>query len=1086
MNKLLLQFCMLLFLCGTAFAQTRPVTGVVTDKDTKETVLGASVGIKGTSQGTQTDVNGRFKLNLPTSGNTVLTIRYLGYKLKEVTVTPNQTEVNVTIESDATQLNEVVAVGFATVKRRDLTGAVSSVTAKQLKDIPINSAGEALAGRLAGVQVTKSEGSPDADIRIRVRGGGSVTQDNSPLYIIDGVQVENGLNSLSPQDIESIDVLKDAASTAIYGARGANGVVIVTTKGGHAMKTTVNYSGHADFSSLAKELPVLSPYDFIVYQYERSRGNATDSTSFVKDYGHTFDTLSVFKNLPAIDWQKRALGRNGFQQTHNISVTGGDKNTQFNISFTDNSQKAIVLNSAYDRKLINFRFDHTANDVLKVGFNARYNNTVVDGVGVSNSSSSTYNNLRNSVKYRPFSYGNVPDDQLDADYYTETNAAGNNFGVLNPIVLSNAQYRKNYGNTLDLNGYVNLTFSKYVSFKSTLGLDYNNQKQNSFDDSVTPNARINGGGQPLAGINTLGINTMDLSNVLSYSNAAANSKHHDLSVILGNEFYNLHGEGLNSQFRLFPIGISPLNALNQLALGQPVLTYPQATNYTSHLLSFFGRANYALDKKYLLAATIRTDQSSKFADGKRNGYFPSASFAWKLSDEDFMKSFKALSDIKLRVSYGTSGNNRINDYLFQSAFNANTVYGLNESTTSIGYTVPYLPNPNLKWETTISRNVGLDFGILNNKIQVSLDAYSNTTRDLLIAVPVPTSSGYTTQLQNVGRTGNKGLELQLNATILQKRDFGWSANFNVSYNTNKVLALAPGQTSYFQGSGWGPSGQPADFIVQVGQPVGSVYGYVSDGFYKISDFNYDAATRQYTLKAGVADPSKLQGVAQPGLIKFKDINGDGVITDADRQILGNTNPKITGGLNQQFRYKNIDLSVFLNFQAAAKVLNANKIEFTNGYTANTNLLGQEVDRWKTIDGSGNVIQKIVTPTGSTTPVAVGVAPDQLAAINAGAKYPIPVTGSAAFYVNSSAVENAAFVRVNNITLGYTIKSDFLNRMSIRRLRVYTTANNLAIITGYSGYDPDVNTRRATSVTPGVDYSAYPRSRTYTFGIDLSL
>lgn len=1087
MNKFLLQLCILLLLGGTAFAQTRQVTGQINDGATKEAIIGASVGLKGTAQGTQTDVDGKFKLNVPASGTAVLVIRYIGYKAREVTVAAGQSSVSINLESESTQLNEVVAVGFATVRRRDLTGSVSSVTAKQLQDIPINSAGEALAGRLAGVQVTKSDGSPDADIKIRVRGGGSITQDNSPLYVIDGVQVENGLSSLSPQDIESIDVLKDAASTAIYGARGANGVVIVTTKGGHVQKTTVTYNGHYDISHLAKELPVLSPYDFIVYQYERSRGNATDSTSFVKDYGHTFDTLSVYKNLPFVDWQKKALGRTGTQQTHNIAISGGNKESQYNISYTNNQQQAIVLNSGFSRNLLNFRFDHTANEHLRLGLNARYNSQLVNGVGVSSSSSSTYNNLRNSVKYRPFNFGGVADDQIDPSYYLETNAAGNNFGVLNPITLSNAQYRKNYTNVLDLNGYINYSFNQYFSFKSTLGMDFNNQTQKSFDDSSTPNAMINGAGQPLAGINSLGLNTQDISNVLTFNNAASKPKHSDINVLLGNEFYNIHAEGINMQYKLFPNGISPENALNQLVIGTPVLTYPQVTNYTSHLLSFFARGNYAYDKKYLASFTFRTDESSKFAPGKRNGYFPSGSVAWRISDEDFMKDFKAISDLKLRVSYGTSGNNRINDYLFESAFNANALYGLNETTTTNALTPAYLPNPNLKWETTTSRNIGLDFGLLNNRIQVSLDAYKNSTKDLLISVPVPTSSGYSAQLQNVGNTQNQGLEAQLSANIIQRKSFTWSANFNMSYNTNKVTALAPGQTSYFQNSGWGPSGQPADFIVQVGQPVGQVYGYVSDGFYKVSDFNYNATNNQYTLKAGVADPSKVQGVAQPGLIKYKDLNGDGVITDADKTVLGNTVPKITGGLNQQFAYKNFDMSIFLNFQLNAKVLNANKVEFTNGYTANTNLLGYEVNRWRTTDANGNVVQKIVTPSGSTTAVAVGIPPDQLAALNANAKYSIPVTGSAAFYVNSDDLENGAFLRINNVSLGYTFNNvAVLQKMGIRKLRIYATGSNLALFTPYSGYDPDVNTRRATSVTPGVDYSAYPSSRTYTFGINLSL
>lgn len=1092
MKKFLILYTALFISGLTAWSQTRQITGTVLEKSSKEPLIGVSVVVKGTTNGNQTDVNGKFKLTVPATG-AVLVVRYIGFKQQEIPI-GTQTNFNISLEGDAVQLNEVVAVGFATVRRRDLTGSVSSVTAKDLKDIPVNSAGAALAGRLAGVQVNQSEGSPDAQIQIRVRGGGSITQDNSPLYIIDGIQVENGLSNISPQDIESIDVLKDAASTAIYGARGANGVVIITTKGGHEMKTTVNYNAFVGINKLANELAVMSPYDFVVYQYERNRFTA-DSTNLINDYGSSFAGLAKYQNTPAIDWQKRALGRTGFQQTHNLSIGGGTKTTQFNLSFTDNQQNGTLLNSDYDRKLISFRFDHTASDHLKVGFNVRYNTQTVDGAGTSNStigssgtsssaSSSTYSNLRNAVKYRPFSIPGVDDTAVDPAYLAETNAAGNNYGIINPVVNASAQYRKTLTNVTNLNGYLNYTFNKYFSFRSTLGVDYNNQKQNSFDDAITANARVNGAGQPLAGIITVNTNTLDLSNVISFSNAAAKPKHGDLNVIVGNEFYNSHTESLNNQFKFFPTGVAATDALNQLNLGTIVTTYPQITNITSHLLSFFTRANYNYNKKYLFQATVRADGSSKFEPGHQWGYFPSASAAWRVSDENFMKNIKALSNLKLRLSYGTAGNNRISDYLTQTTFNANALYSLNESTTSIGFSSPYLANPDLKWETTVSKNIGLDFGFLNDRIQVSVDAYRNVTRDLLLLVNIPASSGYTTQYRNVGKTQNQGIETQINATIIQKKNFSWSTNFNVSYNQNKVLALASGQNSYLQSSGYGPSGTPEDFIVQVGKQVGSAYGYVSDGFYTVSDFNYTPGTTasngRYTLKTGVADPSKVIGVAQPGLVKYKDLNGDGVITTADRTVLGNTIPKVTGGWNQQFTYKKFDFSGFVNFQAGSKVLNANKIEFSNGYTSNTNLLAAEANRWKTIDANGNQVESI---SGG---FAVGIAPDALAALNANAKTSIPVTGSAAFYSTSNNLEDASFIRINNLTLGYTINPAFLKRIKVSKLRVYATANNVAIITGYSGYDPDVSTRRSTGVTPGVDYSAYPRSRTYLLGINLSL
>ena len=1083
------------------------ISGTVTD-DNNEPLPGVSIRIKGTSTGTQTDVNGKFKLTIQGSGNEVLLVSYIGYAPQEIAVS-GKTVFTIKLKSNAIQLNEVVAIGFATVKRRDLTGSVSSVDAKQLKDVPINSAAEALAGRLAGVQVTQSEGSPDADVRIRVRGGGSVTQDNSPLYIIDGVQVENGLASISPQDIQSIDVLKDASSTAIYGARGANGVVIVTTKGGREQKTTVTYNGFVGVSKLAKELSVLDPYNFVLYQYERSRGNATDSTNFVGIYGHTFDTLSVYKNAQPVDWQKLALGQNAFQQTHNVSIAGGTKTTTFNVSFSDNQQQGTVIGTSLDRKLISFRFDHNVNDNLRVGFNVRYNNSTTMGAGVSSPSTSSttgstagssYNNLRNSVKYQPFLLPNQSETAFDQAYFTETNAAGNNLGVLNPIVLAGAQYRKTVTNITDINGYLNYSFNKYLSFKSTLGFDMNNAIQNAFDDYITPNALINGGGQPIAGINNNTTKTLDISNVVNYSNTASNPKHNEIALLLGNEFYNTNITGLTTIMKSFPIGISADNALNQLEIGVPVTGYPLPVYSNSGLASFFGRANYTLDKKYLATFTYRADGSSKFSPGNQWGYFPSGALAWRISDESFMKSVPVISDMKLRVSYGASGNNRIPDYQNQTVYNATAVYYLN-NIAQVGLATPYLKNDSLKWETTYSKNIGIDVGLFNNRIQFSVDAYRNNTKNLLINVPIPTTAGVPvqsgstvpTQLRNVGETLNQGFETQITATILQKKGFTWTANFNVAYNSNKVLSLANGQDHYFANSGWGVSGQPSDFIVQVGQPVGSVYGYVADGYYTTNDFNYNPTTTQYTLKPGVVDPSKVIGTPMPGMIKFKvlsanptlNANGNPVLSTADQTIIGNTTPQITGGLNQQFTYKNFDLSVFINFQARAQVLNANKIEFTNGYTAGTNLLGIEANRWHTIDPStGAVVEKIVTISG--TPVAVGVSPDQLNAINANAQVPIPVTGSAAFYPNSSAVEDASFIRINNVTFGYSFSSKLLQRVSISKLRIYATGSNLGIITGYSGYDPEVNTRRATPVTPGVDYSAYPRSRTYLFGVNLTL
>ncbi|TZF83643.1 TonB-dependent receptor [Pedobacter sp. BS3] len=1086
MKKILpLCFSLMLGVATLTNAQTaRQITGNVKDADTNESLIGVSIVIKGETKGTQTDANGNFSITTSAKGNITLVARYIGYKTQEITVTGNQNTAHFRLKNDNIQLNEVVAIGYATVNRRDLTGSVSSVGEKQLKDIPINSAAEALAGRLAGVQVTSSEGAPGSEVQIKVRGGGSITQDNSPLYVIDGIVVDDGLSSLSPQDIESVDVLKDASATSIYGARGANGVVIITTKGGKVMKTRVNYNGLVGLKSLANELDVMHPYDFVISQYERSRGLTTTENGFAETYGN-WEDLDQYKSVPFIDWQKKTFGNDAITQTHNVSIVGGTKTTQFNLSMTSNGEDGIMLNSDFDRKLVNFRFDTHVSNALRAGFNIRYNNQVITGAGTSDAGAVSYNLLRHTIKYRPLLIGNLSPEDLDEAYYEETNT-GNGVGIINPVLLSDAMYRKRYTKVTNLNGYINYTFNKHFSFKSTLGVNYTNQTLNSFYDYITSKARNQGAGMPMVSVVTNNISSLTNSNVFSYTNSKKSDHHFD--ALLGNEFYNVSAKSLDNELKNFPVGITAEKALNQLNIGTSVPSYPLATAYESRIVSFFGRANYAYKDKYLATFSMRADGSSKFAPDKRWGYFPSGAVAWRISQEDFMKNIPVISDLKLRASYGTSGNNRMDDYLYMNIFSSTyndlpVKYALNEQVVP-GYTVSSLANKNLKWETTVSRNIGLDLSLLKDRIQLTVDAYKNSVRDLLILVPIPPTAGYTTQMQNVGSTSNRGLEFQLNAVAIRHKNFTWSTNFNMAFNRNKIEKLSNQQNSYLTNSGFGISGQPADYIVKVGEPVGTMYGFVSDGFYTVDDFNYDAATSQYTLKPGVTDVSNAIGIAQPGWMKLKDLDGNQVIDESDKTIIGNANPKFTGGLNQQFTYKNFDLSVFVNFVYGNKVYNANKIEFTNGYSRNNNSLAIMNNRWRTIDNNGNVIQQVVTISGQQ--VVTGVPPEELAAINKNASIWMPISGVGAWYPTSWAMEDGSFLRINNITLGYTFPVRLLSPLKIKNLRVYGTVNNLAVITGYSGYDPEVNTRRTTPVTPGVDWSAYPRSRSFILGLNLSL
>src|SRR5690606_16062804 len=640
------------------------IRGKVLDEETKEPLIGASVGIKGSAEGTLTDKNGNYTLNVttPKKTNVVLTAKYIGFLLQEVAVN-NQTEINFLLKKDSYQLEEVVAIGYATVDRNDLTGSVSSVKEKQLKDIPVNTAAEALTGRIAGVQVTTSEGAPGAEVQIKVRGGGSITQNNDPLYIIDGVQVEDGLSSLSPQDIASVDVLKDASATSIYGARGANGVVIITTKGGKEMKTQVNYNNILGMKSLANKLDVMNPYDFVLYQYERSRGLTTTETAFETRYG-TWDDITQYQQTPFIDWQERTFGNDAFMQTHNANIVGGTKATQYNLSVTSNNEDGIMLNSGFDRKLVNFRFDNRVSDKLRVGFNVRYTNQSILGAGTSDAGSTTYNMLRHTIKYMPLDIGGLAEDEIDEAYYEDTNT-GNAIGIINPVALSNAQYRDRKMQIVNLNGYFNYSFSRMISFRSTLGVNYNRQSTKSFEDGITDRSRVLGARLPMAGVLDADRSNLYFSNVLTMKPKMTSG--HTLNIFLGNEFYNIAYNTSEIPLKNFPAGITAEKALGQLHLGTMLTTpelYPLTYQSETRTLSFFNRTNYSYKDKYLATFSFRTDGSSRFAEGNRWGYFPSGSVAWRISQEDFLKDVSVISDLKIRASYGSSGNDRIPDYLF--------------------------------------------------------------------------------------------------------------------------------------------------------------------------------------------------------------------------------------------------------------------------------------------------------------------------------------------------------------------------------------------------------------------------------------
>jgi TonB-linked SusC/RagA family outer membrane protein len=1085
---------------GLAAAQTRTVTGIVKGSD-GETLPGVTVLLKGTTNGASTGVDGGYTINIP-EGATSATLRYsfVGFVSQEVAV-GTKTAINITLVSDVQSLDDVVVIGYQEVRRGDVTGAVSSVSAQQIKDIPVNSAAEALTGRLAGVQLTSSEGTPgNNSVQVRVRGGGSITQDNSPLYIVDGIQIENALAVIAPQDIASVDVLKDASSTAIYGARGANGVVIITTKGGREGRTTVAYNGFAGFRKLSKKLGVMGPADYLNWEYERAQLTGTGASvsggtnTFRQVFGSlnfNGDTLNRLRNLPNQDWQEQVFGRSAFQQTHNVSVSGGTKQTTFNLSLTRNSEDGIQIGSGYTRNLVNFRIDTKASDRFRLGFNARFNDQQNLGAGTgaalgtssigqtANTGSSVTSRLRNTVQYIPFNLptvaGGDPTANFDPDFF-------NNSSLVNPVLANNNEYRADKRRTFNMGATASFNILPTLVFRSTGGFDLTYADLSTFNGLYSPTIRQAAGGYqnlPFVTITTSPTTTLNNSNVLDYT---FKKNKHNFNALLGEETYRQRTTQTFIQTNFLPSDITAERALaniNQAVLpvgtvAQPVL--PSTTVPVDYgLVSGFGRLSYDYDGKYLVSATARLDYSSKFEPGpNRRGVFPGASAAWRISQEDFFKDYLTkVSDLKVRVSYGQAGNNRIPDFLTKPLYQAGNVnYALNHVTTP-ATALTTLYNPDLRWEVTTTRDVGVDMGLFNNRVQFTADVYYNTTRDLLIAQPLPGFSGYTSQYRNVGSTANRGLELQLSGTVIQTESFTWSATANASFNRNRITDLGGLSEIPSIQSGWaGTALSGPDYVARVGQPVGQMFGYITDGFYTANDFKtYNYATRTGVLADGVASDAAITGnPVMIGTIKLRDTNGDGAVTEADKSVIGDSNPKMIGGLNQQFTYKGFDASIFLNFVLGNDIYNANKIEFTTS-TANTsyaNLLSEMNNRVRYIDNNGALITDAAT----------------FNQVNANATMWSPVRGN--YFLHSYAVENGSFLRINNITVGYSLPKAFLSKIKVQNLRFYATLNNLYTFTKYSGYDPEVNTRRGTPLTPGVDYAAYPRSRAFLFGLNLGL
>ena len=1085
------RFLLALLLCAlwlTGFAQNA-VKGTVKDK-TGEPLIGVSVTF-GNGQGTVTDIDGNFSVNAP-AGST-LKFSYVGYKPQSLKAGAN---MNITLEEDNTTLEDVVVVGYGTMKRKDLTGAVASVTGEKLAANPVANVAQALQGQLPGVSVTSQDGRPGATMSIRVRGGGSITQSNDPLYIVDGVTVSD-ISDIPADNIESIDVLKDAASTAIYGARGANGVILVTTKGSKGEgKAKVKYNMYYQIKTNPKQLETMSAYDYVRHTWAYAQAYGTSyGTNVAKYFGlgsANGNHLDEYKNIGVHDYVDEMVST-AHAWNHDLSLTGGNQNTKFYASVNYMKDDGILVNTGFKRWNANFKVDQKITKNLNLNVDLRYSEMEFKGVR------QLFELATSAYRYRPI------DKPLGEDT-PSLMGQGDTFMELSSSPMNNANNYQNVTQRQRVRATGGLTWTPLAGLtaKTELSLGRNWNETNYWDGGLND-------GYTTARLTKSNGYNVRWSNTLNYVVQGLGEKH-NLSFLLGNEVLasksstsHIYGSGYSKLYNL-ETAMARLN-LSDSSLGKD--EFGNVIGVPSHTLSWFGRINYDLLGRYLFTATFRADGSSKFAPNNHWGYFPAAAAAWRISDEPFMESTKGwLDNLKLRLSLGTSGSDNIDASLWQNDMWATDVITVDGVATNVYKPAELMGNNDLKWEKTISRNIGLDFGFWNGKLRGSIEAYWNTTKDILMRVPVDATTGYSYQYQNVGQTSNKGLELSVFYEVIRSKDFNLSVNATYNYNKNNIDELAENVIADTH-TGWGSSMLKPyyDYIIREGQPVGTIQGYKSAGFYTVDDFDYDNGV--WTLKTGVPDitdivnyagagnfkgklgqrkdkdgnpvvDSKNKAVTQnafPGMVKFEDVNGDGIVNTDDMTEIGHAMPKHTGGFNINASYKGFDFAAGFTYQIGGDVYNANAMHSMMGNKDNSlgaNRLAFVADCWKMYD--------IDAATGNLVAVTT---PDELRALNANAKYALPYSEYG--IVSSEFIEDASYLRLNTLTIGYTFPKALTKKVGISNLRAYITGGNLFCITGYNGLDPDVNTAPTTGgfPTPGYDYLAYPKARTFTFGLNVA-
>lgn len=1041
--KNIVLFLMALWMSSHAMAQQTVVTGLITDAIDSSPLIGANVLVKGTGNGTITNAEGKFSVTVP-AGKKLVVVSCIGYRTEEVTLKPNQKVLNVEMKEDTELLDEVVVVGYGTMKKSDLTGAVTSIKSDELMKTNPTSLNQGLQGRIAGVQVNQNDGAPGAGVSIQIRGANSFSTSTEPLYIVDGIpfttsgmpgtgrdgmlQTANPLSSINPSDIESIEILKDASATAIYGSRGANGVVLITTKKGAQGKDNITFSANFGFSNVVKKIDMLDAFGYANYRNEATlMFNEYENATELLPYPGTSKVdpstgESVYSpgpedyrngTYPSVNWQDQVF-ETAVSQEYNLNVNGANEKGYYSISGNILDQTGVVHNSGYNRYSFRANVARKVHQWIEIGTNMSFTNSL-NKLAKTNSTSDGI--IRGALFYPATSPLN-----------DEANNAQLNWYASNPYVYTRAAKDELTTNNFFSSSFLELTPMKDLKIRQNIGYSYNTNVRNVYYNRQTVEGK-----DPVNGYASKADNwsqNLVLETMATYNKEF--NKNHSLNAVVAFS-YEKGNYGNNSITATgFPQDLT-LDYDMSAALNPGK---PKSGRGMTSLVSFLGRVNYNLMSKYLFTASFRRDGSSKFAPGNKWSNFASAAIAWRASEEEFIKQLNVFSNLKVRASYGQTGNQAIGayatrDYLTIANYPINGA--LSSGFANLTWRGP--ANPDLKWETTSQYNFGIDMGFFENRVNFIVDLYYKKTRDLLQNIQIPQSTGFSNMTTNFGNVSNKGLEITGKFYAISNRDFKWDFDANISFNRNKISGL-PGDQ--FAQALW--SAADDVFLQRNDMPIGTMFGFVEDGFYdNIAEVRADPY---------YAKESDAVCKAMIGEVKYKDLDGVAGITDADRQVIGDTNPDFTFGMTHNFKYKNFSLSFFLQGCVGGDIFNGNLMQVT-------------------MSGIGNIPTDIYqsrwTPENREL-----------------AKWPKAYSGyGRTMRLSDRYVEDGSYLRMKNINLGYMLKSPF---KAIESINVYASVNNAFTISGYSWYDPDVNSFGGDSSRRGVDIFSYPSSRTFSFGV----